>query len=188
MFKLNQHDFWDFDGLVRAMPSGTFESPRRSTIPLLDFWRTPEPRLSELSAVIGAPILNNPALSFEYQVKVKKGRGKPSCTDLMIFDSETAIAIEAKFTEPEYESVAFWVDRASDGNREDVLGGWLEYIADVGVTLRREDVNDLPYQVVHRFAFTVLSSCSKPVPRLSGIPWDGAFLQQNFGSCSKACR
>jgi hypothetical protein len=45
----------DFDQLVKLLPPDAVASPLRSTVPLVDFWRTPESRLAQLSAAIGAP-------------------------------------------------------------------------------------------------------------------------------------
>ena len=44
----------DFEQLVKLLPSDAFSSPLRSTVPLVDFWRTPGSRLTQLSADIRA--------------------------------------------------------------------------------------------------------------------------------------
>src|SRR5690348_8836983 len=98
------------DGLIGALPTGALASPRRSTVPLLDYWRSPEARIVDLYRRVG--ILEPPVearLHFEYAVPVRAGRGKPSFTDLMIVSTGAAVAIEAKFTEPRYESVGAWL-------------------------------------------------------------------------------
>ena len=46
--------FRDFEQLVKLLPSHAVASPLGSTVPLVDFWRTPESRLTQLSADIRA--------------------------------------------------------------------------------------------------------------------------------------
>jgi len=41
----------DFEELVKLLPPDAVASPLRSTVPLVDFWRTPESRLTQLSAL-----------------------------------------------------------------------------------------------------------------------------------------
>jgi hypothetical protein len=61
--------------------------------------------------------------------------------------------IEAKFTEPRYESVATWLGRAPTTNRADVLEGWVCAIeAATEASIQRDAVMDLPYQLIHRTA------------------------------------
>jgi len=43
-----------FEQLVKLLPSSAVATPLRSTVPLVDFWRTPESRLTQLSADIRA--------------------------------------------------------------------------------------------------------------------------------------
>jgi hypothetical protein len=42
-----------FEGLVKLLPPDAVASPLRSTVPLVDFWRTPGARLAQFSAAIG---------------------------------------------------------------------------------------------------------------------------------------
>jgi hypothetical protein len=102
----------DFEQLVKLLPPDAVASPLRSTVPLVDFWRTPEPRLARLSAAIGVPLHPPTYLCFEYPVRVQRGRGKASFTDLMIVASSAVVAIEAKFTEPRSETVGAWLGQA----------------------------------------------------------------------------
>jgi hypothetical protein len=144
----------DFRALVQKMGDFAFASPRRSTVPLLDFWREPMARLTDLSRRLGSSEINDPSFHFEYPVAVQGGRGKPSFTDLMIKATDVVIAIEAKHREPEYESCSTWLgDTAEGGNRRLVLGGWLKYINDAtGAALSSDSVAHLPYQLIHRAA------------------------------------
>src|SRR5687767_13383368 len=109
-----------FRDLVDLFPDSTFASPRRSTVPLLDYWRMPSERLCELGAALELDIISPVRLCFEYTVPVQRGKGKPSCTDLMVVASNAIIAVEAKFTESEYECVADWLGPESTSNRENV--------------------------------------------------------------------
>jgi hypothetical protein len=72
----------------------------------------------------------------------------------MITTLTGAVAVEAKYTEPRYETVGQWLGTSPTPNRQAVLAGWLGHIAartdspplDPSVVLR------LPYQLVHRTA------------------------------------
>jgi hypothetical protein len=142
-----------FDELVNRLGSEAFASPKRSTVPLLDYWRVPERRLRDLGARLGVSWSDNTELHFEYEVPVQRGRGKSSYTDLMILGEDVAVAIEAKFTEPRYESVATWLGPAQTTNRADVLEGWIRAIEAVTeAAVDREIVRQLPYQLIHRTA------------------------------------
>jgi hypothetical protein len=71
----------------------------------------------------------------------------------MILSGNSSIAIEAKSTEPRYENVKAWLGGKTEGNRADVLNGWLELLSRVAERpLTREQVEDLPYQLIHRAA------------------------------------
>lgn len=140
----------DLAELLEAMPQAAFDSPMRSTVPLLDYWRSPQMRIDTLCSdlALAAPVETE--LHFEYQVPVRAGRGKPSFTDLMILTANAAVAIEAKFTEARYETVEHWRD---PDNRMAVLGGWLSAISTATNTQPSVDeVMGIPYQLVHRTA------------------------------------
>ncbi len=75
------------------------------------------------------------------------GRSKAaSRTDLILISGDVCVAIEAKFTEPRYETVTQWL---TTDNRMKVLKGWLSLLSP---DLKKNDVYDLPYQLVHRAA------------------------------------
>lgn len=142
-----------FEELVSQLGAGAFASPKRSTVPLLDYWRVPDPRLRDIAARLGVSWADDFELHFEYEVGVRRGRGKSSYTDLMILGDDVAVAIEAKFTEPKYRSVSTWRALGQKKNREDVLDGWIQAIEAVTEsTIDREIVNGLPYQLIHRTA------------------------------------
>jgi hypothetical protein len=150
-----------FKELVRSFPRDEFNSPARSTVPHLDYWRSLERKANEFTALLGEPHSSQFDLHFEYRVPVQAGRGKPSHTDLMLLSSELAVAIEAKFTEPPYEKISSWLRKPPEANREQVLSGWLGLInRQCGVSLTQDQVFDLPYQLVHRTA----SACAASRP------------------------
>ena len=83
-------------------------SPRTSSLPLVQFWKPDSNRKDGLSekakhflSICG---LKDEELSsldayFEYPVAVRQGVGKASMTDLMLISNSHVIAIEAKWTE-----------------------------------------------------------------------------------------
>lgn len=143
----------DFDELLNRVPKSALDSPRRSLVPLLDYWRDPKSGFDKLSAVQGCRVGPPVQLLFEHAVPVQAGRGKASFTDLMILGEETAVAVEAKHTEPKYKSTREWLRGEKGGNRHDVLRGWLGLIsATTTLPLTSDSVLDLPYQLIHRTA------------------------------------
>lgn len=146
-----------FEELIAKLPDDAVASPRRSTIPLIAYWRQ-----RDALATLGLATSDRVELRFEHPTPVRRGKGKASYTDLMIISDAIAVAIEAKFTEPRYETVAEWLGPAPSDNRHEVLDGWLALINEAtGGQCTRESVRDLPYQVVHRAA----SACAVDRPR-----------------------
>lgn len=141
-----------FNELIYKFNVKEFKSPYRSTIPLLALYKA-QPYLhfglaSDTEAM-------NAKYIFEFETPVTKGKGLPSCTDLMIEYSSTCIAVEAKWTEPPYSTVKQWLGGSS--NKRQVLEGWLEMISSFsGIILHYNTVAGLPYQLIHRVA----SACS----------------------------
>jgi hypothetical protein len=147
----------DFESLVRAIPAEVLASPRRSVVPLVDFFRRPEWALAVVGRRAGLDLAGAAELAFEHAVSTPKGRGKASFTDLLVRCPESSVAIEAKYTEPRYESVRSWLASPPKPNRIEVFAGWLSLINPVAATpLEMESVLDLPYKLVHRTA----SACS----------------------------
>ena len=147
------------DALVDSYPDKEFNSPWRSTIPLVEFWRSPEKRVRELSHSLGLVVPTSVRLGFEHTVSPPRGRGKASHTDVMVASSQFVLAIEAKWTEPRYEVVGDWLGDST--NRAEVLRGWCDLLQQR--TTDRVDANDLatlPYQMVHRAA----SACDEAGP------------------------
>lgn len=160
-FEYKNQGLSSFQYLIRQYPPSEFDSPYRSTIPMLCFWRDPESGLDQISRALGLDLPHRVTLSFEYCVDVQKGKGRPSQTDLMLISDQYTVAIEAKYTEPPYEKVKIWM--GDSDNKRLVLEGWLDLInnkagnGDVVV----EDILDLPYQMIHRMA----SACILDRPR-----------------------
>ena len=131
-----------------------FDSPTRSTIPLLAYWRSPEERLRELTPALGLPLPGRVELNFEHTVYPPRGRGKASCTDVMVIAAEFVLAIEAKWTERRDKTVGDWLnDSSNPSNRAKVLRGWCDLLEQRGVNPIREcDIRGMPYQMIHRAA------------------------------------
>jgi hypothetical protein len=155
-----------FAQLIRACAS-ELVSPTRSTVALLAAWRQPAIALAQLTNALGTQFDAPVALQFEHAVQVNQGRGKASFTDLMVSAPTHAIGIEAKFTEPVYDTVAAWLERgARNGpeaipeemrrsfeNRRRVLQGWLDLICRAtGTSITIEQVKECTYQLIHRTA------------------------------------
>ncbi len=143
-----------FDELIYRFNIKEFKSPYRSTIPLLILCKTRPNHLLRLAKNIEE---SSAEYIFEFETPTVKGKGSPSCTDLMIKYSSSCIAIEAKWTEPAYISVDRWIKKGNIENRKQVLEGWLEIISNLyKINISIDMVIDLPYQLIHRTA----SACS----------------------------
>jgi hypothetical protein len=158
----------DFASLLRHYGQGQFTSPFRSTVPLLcgvrDGWDVFR------DVLFHCDLPENSNLQFEYTQAVTRGRGKASHTDLMVCSGEHSLEIEAKWTEPRYETVAEWLasgkikyrtearPKLEKTNREEVMAGWhallqsrIPDLAPVG------NFSNTVYQMVHRAA----SACGR---------------------------
>jgi len=149
----------DFQELVSKYPKSEFDSPYRSTIPFLIYWKNTKEQLISLSQLLEIEFVSEMTLGFEFCVPPQRGNGRSSQTDLMIFSEKNAIAIEAKYTEPPYEDVQSWMGDSL--NKIAVLEGWLDLLNSISDTRQIEiqDILSLPYQLVHRCA----SVCSLAV-------------------------
>lgn len=150
----NRQAICSLEELVASYPASEFDSPCRSTVPLLDYWRSPKCAVQRFEKLVSVKFADQIQLLFEYRVPVQAGRGKASFTDLMIVDSSIAVGIEAKYMESRYQIVSQWIKKGSDEqNRKKVLGGWLSLIQSVtNVSLTFDDICSLPYQLIHRIA------------------------------------
>jgi hypothetical protein len=156
----------DIGTVIRHYGENEFASPFRSTVPMLAYWQGLEGRLQDFLGCLG--LVGNAAdlsATFEAKVKPPQGRGKASCTDLLLSGNGQRIAIEAKYTEPIYETVANWLTAGSNiDNRRDVLSGWLALInAACGTQLTIDAVQGVVYQLLHRTASACAVPGAKPV-------------------------
>lgn len=138
------------DELLSKYGTQEFASPYRSTIPLIELVFRNE---SVLEKII--PSYQNMELVFEYETPVEKGKGRASCTDLMIFNDKNSYCIEAKRTEPKYQTVEEWlsVGKENHENRLQVLQGWLYLIGKkCEMIISVSDIKEFPYQMIHRLA------------------------------------
>ena len=148
----NQDPIATLDAALPQYPADELASPTRSTVALLS-WLKHEPLgLQSLLRDVVIPV--DCSQNLEYQVKPLSGRGKASHTDVMLIARPSALAIEAKWTEPRYEPVGQWVLKGIDcQNRKLVLSGWLGLLQKhASRRLRVEDFSDAVYQMVHRAA------------------------------------
>jgi len=130
--------------------SKEFESPTRSTIPMLSLLLHSRDTFNEIVRQLGMPAEHD--LFLEYPVSPLKGQGPPSQTDVMLKSDLGALAIEAKWTEPMYETVDKWLKKGeSESNKRQVLEGWLSLLQEhVHEPLHSSDFNESIYQMVHR--------------------------------------
>ena len=143
----------DFKSLVESYKISEFSSPARSTVPLLIYWKNIEKRVREFYDYININVPNSVKACFEYTVPVQSGKGKASHTDLMLLSQKHVVTIEAKYTEPRYDSVQKWLGHPPSENKNQVLGGWLELIKRVtGIKLSPDVVFGSAYQLIHRTA------------------------------------
>jgi hypothetical protein len=91
---------------------------------------------------------------FEYCVASPAG-GNPSQTDALLMSDTTVWAVEAKWTEPRYETVGKRIRRPEEDGADprETVKGWLKYFQPFATReLRVDDVLDVVYQVLHRAA------------------------------------
>ncbi len=170
-----------------------FESPTRSTIPLLSL-------LKYESAIWKSLIRSKNAVDheieghLEFTVDPVKGKGKPSQTDLMLIGNDIAVAVEAKWTEPPYSSVEEWItEGVNSNNRREVMRGWLSLLQPhAPPALHLVAFRGATYQMVHRAASACATSRSPALaylqfsPLASGIEPDIKQVQSML-SLSRIC-
>lgn len=142
-----------FAELLDLYEDKEFDPTLRPTVALLSYWRHPETRLPAFASALGFRLGDSAELHFEYQVPVQRGRGKPSCADLMIQSGGVSVAIEATSAESGYEDVETWLGKPASNNRSAELDGWVDLLnKGAGSSLTPLMVYRLPYQLVHRAA------------------------------------
>jgi hypothetical protein len=149
-------------GLCRRLTGKALQSPFRSTVPLLSLIEHSQPAWHALLGELKAPA--GGTIHFEYCVPSPKVDGNPSQTDALLTSDTTVWAIEAKWTEPRYETVAKRIARPeADGtDARATAAGWLTYLQPFATReLRVEDALGLVYQVVHRAASACFVASAK---------------------------
>jgi hypothetical protein len=136
-----------------------FSSPFRSTVPLLSMLLHDSRAMGELVSALGLEP-SKTTVHLEYRVEPRAVRGPASQTDMMLISGDRAVAVEAKWTEPEYDDVATWLRRGGE-NRAAVLGGWLDCLRPYSSgALMAADVGKVTYQAVHRAASACATAAS----------------------------
>jgi hypothetical protein len=147
----------NFPALLHLYDRDEFDSPHRSTVPLMALVKDKN-TLHKILADCQASM----PVDFHFEFKVdhrSEGRGKPSHTDLMVVSDTACIAIESKWTEPTYENIASWLSKGTD-NREKVLKGWLALLSPQSMPPSSAEIADCEYQMVHRAASACATASS----------------------------
>ncbi len=163
-----------------------FESATRSTVPMLDLLIHSRSVFDRIICEIGFPPQH--VLHLEYTVGPFGGRGKASHTDVMLTSGADSLAIEAKWTEPMYETIKDWPEKgvAKTANQQAVLNGWLNELGRrLGKTYAAADFAEAIYQMLHRAASAVVAGerprlayfLFKPSPDTRAAKADDIFKQ-----------
>lgn len=156
-----------FETLLPKFEARAFASPFRSTVPLISFVKDNWPGFKELLSACG--VSEEVEVHFELKVNSPQGNGNPSHTDAMVLSTTTACAVEAKWTEPRYETVEKWLKRKGYKDQEEhnakaFVEGWLEHLQLFATKpLHLNDFSMAVYQMVHRAAS---ASAMSRTPRL----------------------
>ncbi len=104
----------------------------------------------------------------EYTVEPRQGNGKASYTDLMLRYKDSSLALEAKWTEPRYETVTQWLLKVGESpNSHLVIQGWLKQLQkQATIPLVEENFPDAVYQMVYHAAAACYQSAR---PRLAYV-------------------
>lgn len=177
------------DDLLSCFKGKALQSPLRSTVPLLDMALHLPSQLLSIVAACGAELESE--LRFEYEVLSGSETARPSQTDLMVLGKTGAVAVEAKWTEPAYESVATRLkrrtkDRAKDqsadskaldrAHQEAEVGAWLARLQPLATEpLTTVSMADVVDQMIHRAASALASGLA---PSLLYLHFEDTELRQ----------
>lgn len=146
---------YDFDTILDQFSGTKINSIRTSSVPLVQFWKEADLRLSELFSTIRV-FSDKQVLCFEYPTKPQIGKGKASMTDLMILCDDFKIAIEAKFTEYKKmtrDPINKWkIKTGNIANKQKVLQYWTSLIRPFSNGLDDSSSQKISYQFYHRTA------------------------------------
>jgi hypothetical protein len=170
----NKTPIVDADSLLSNFKGKALRSPMRSTVPLLDMALHAESHLTSVIGKCGAEPESE--LRFEYEASSGSGSARPSQTDLMVLGNSRAVAIEAKWTESPYESVARRLLRrtklrkkdlsmealAKDRKHQDTeVRAWLAILQPLACeSLTTAVMADVVYQMIHRAASAIATGLS----------------------------
>ena len=138
-----------------GMGDGEFMNLTRSTLPVLSYWLDDPTRLATLCGELGLSENPNARICFEYPVG-SGASGKPSFTDAMVLGENWVIAVEGKWHEPGYETVAKWREKGKDpDHRQSVVDRWADHIkpfSSLSGTAWDPIWDECVYQMLHRTA------------------------------------
>ena len=143
----------DVKDLCRRLGGTALRSPFRSTVPLINLVAHASPQWQALLKALGAQ--PEATVHFEYRVPSPKAGGSPSQTDALVTSDVAAWAIEAKWTEPSYETVAKRTGKpeADGADPRATIAGWLGYIQPFATRpLEVNEFAEVVYQMLHRTA------------------------------------
>jgi hypothetical protein len=181
------------DSLLSNFKGKALRSPMRSTVPLLDMALHAESHLASVVAKCGAEPESE--LRFEYEASSGSGTARPSQTDLMVLGNSRAVAVEAKWTESPYESVARRLLRRTKPRKKDLsvealaldrehqeaeVRAWLAILQPLAYeSLTTAGMAGVVYQMIHRAASAVATGLS---PSLLYLHFDDTDTQLGANS------
>lgn len=152
-FLLDRKAVGDAAELIAGFGDKALASPYRSTVPLLTLAKDDWPTFAKILTSCG--VTGEVSMAFERTVPSPRGEGRPSCTDAMVLSDGGALAIEAKWTEPRYETVAMRLTRKDSQGPDsgEFVGGWLDLLQPhATMPLHLDGFTSCVYQMVHRAA------------------------------------
>lgn len=151
-FFFDKHPVSQINDLIALYKPGEFESPTRSTVPLFSLLQHGGAVWGEIAGEFAAEG-GAGEMHLEFTVEPPQGTGQPSHTDVMLINANRAFALEAKWTEPRYDTVGEWLGKGTNpDNRRMVMCGWLSLLRPCTRPLHVEAFTDAVYQMVHRAA------------------------------------
>jgi hypothetical protein len=160
--------------LLSNFKGKALRSPMRSTVPLLDMALHAESHLASVVETCGAEPESE--LRFEYEASSGSSSARPSQTDLMVLGNSRAVAVEAKWTESPYESVARRLLRRTKLRMKDLsvealaldrehqeaeVRAWLAILQPLAYeSLTTAGMAGVVYQMIHRAASAVATGLS----------------------------
>lgn len=142
----------DYDLILDHYSETKINSIKTSSVPLAQYWKETEKRISQLSKLINEN-LDDAEIYFEYPTK-SLHRAKSSMSDVMIIANSLKIAIEGKYTEYQktgYQLIDDWLNENNYDHRTSVLNHWKNMIIPF-VESPLDNIDHIPYQFFHRTA------------------------------------